>query len=258
MIIDKAAGHTEDYHYKVATGKVPGSTTWNKWGYNADIDAAAVETVWSPGGIFSRLTSASGVTVVSSSANDAAAGTGAQSIIIYAIDENFLTKLIVVTLNGTTPVVVPTGTATILGINRASIYLAGSGGVNAGDITITATTGGSTQAVIPLGEGSTQHAFFFVQAGHRALLDWLYINVVKTSGGSKPIVITKCWVTSLVSGAKYEVFRDYLDAAVENHNELRPPQPFVVGEKSLIEFQCDTDTNSTSVSLRFSLIEAKV
>jgi len=258
MIIDSAARITDNYHYNIAAGKVPGSTTWNKWGYNADIDSVSAETVWSPGGLFTRLTSASGVTVVSSSANDAAAGTGAQSITIYAIDENFLSKIFVVTLNGTTPVVVPTGTATILGINRASIYLAGSGGVNAGTITITATTGGTTQAAIPAGEGSTQHAFFFVQAGHQALMDWLYINMVKTSGGAKPIVITKCWVTSLVSGAKYEVFRDYLDAAVENHNELRPSQPFVVGEKSLIEFQSDTDSNDTAVSLRFSLIEVKL
>lgn len=245
-----------NYNYEVALGKWNDNTTWNKWGYNADIDTTTA-TIWSKQGLFTRLTSASGVTVVSTSTNDTAGGTGAQSIIIYAIDENFLTKIFVVTLNGTTPVVVPTGTATILGINRASIYLAGSTGQNAGTIGITATTGGTTQAEIPVGAGSTQHAFFFVQANHTALMDWLYINMVKTSGGGKPEIITKCWVTSLVSGAKYEVFRDYIDVAVENHTELRLAQPFVVGEKSLIEFQATTDTANTAVSLRFSLIEVK-
>jgi hypothetical protein len=245
-----------NYHYEVALGKWNNNTTWNKWGYNADIDTTTA-TVWSKQGLFTRLTSASGVTVVSTDVNDTAGGTGAQSIIIYAIDENFLTKIFVVTLNGTTPVVVPTGTATILGINRAAIYLAGSSGQNAGTIGITATTGGTTQAEIPVGAGSTQHAFFFVQADHTALMDWIYINMVKTSGGGKPTITTKCWVTSLVSGAKYEVFRDYIDVAVENHAELRPSQPFVVGEKSLIEFQATTDTVNTAISVRFSLIEVK-
>ena len=55
-----------------------------------------------------------------------------------------------------------------------------------------------------------------------------------------------------------ELFRDYIDAAVENHTEIRPSQPFVVGEKSLIEFQGETDTDNTAVSLRFSLIEALI
>jgi len=246
------------FNYEVALSKWVDNTTWNKWGYNADIDTGAAETIWANGGLFARLTSASGITVVSSSANDTSAGTGAQSIIVYSIDENRIAKQTVVTLNGTTPVVVSTGTLQILGINRVAIYLAGSGGVNEGTITITATTGGTTQATIPAGTGVTQQAFFFVQAGHTALLDWLYVNIAKIAGGgTQPLVTTKCWVTSLVSGAKYEVFRDYLDAGVENHNEYKPSQPFVVGEKSLIEFQSETTVNNTGVSIRFSLIEVR-
>lgn len=254
---DASVVRPTDFGYELALGKWEGTTLWNKWGYNADIDGAA-ETIWSSGGLFSRLTSASGLTVVSSSTADTAAGTGVQSIVIYAIDENYLAKTIVVTLNGTTPVIVPTGTLTTFGINRAAVYAAGSGGFNAGTITITATTGGAIQATIPLGEGSSQHAFFFVQAGHKALIDWLYINMIKTSGGGKPEIITKCWVTSLVSGARYEVFRDYIDVSVENHTHLNPAKPLlVVGEKSLLEFQSSTDTTNTAVSLRFNLTEIK-
>jgi hypothetical protein len=243
-----------NYHYQIALGQRAGETTWNKWGYNADVDLAATETVWSVGGLFARLTSASGMTVVSSSTDDAVGGTGAQSIIVYSVDANNVAQLNVVALNGTTPVVVPTGTMTFLGINRGSIYLAGSGGVNAGDITMTATTGGSTQAVIPTGEGSTQHAFFFIQDGHTALLDWLHLNIVKPAG-QNPVVTIKGWVTSLVSGAKYEVLRLIIDTSVQNIVELRPSQPFVIGEKSLFELQASTDKNDTHVSARFSLIE---
>jgi len=255
---DATLVRVNDYHYEVAMNKRTGNTTWNKWGYNADIDTGAAETVWSVGGTLTRLTAASGITVVSSDANDTAAGTGARSIILYVVDQNYIAQQVVVTLNGLTPVVVSTGTIQILGINRAAIYLAGTGGVNAGTITITATTGGSTQAQIPSGLGSSQQAFFFVQDNHTALLDWLYINMVRIGGGgSEPVITTKCWVTSLVSGAKYEVFRDYMDAAIENHTTLAPSQPFVVSEKSLIEFQTETTVNNTAVSLRFSLIETQ-
>jgi hypothetical protein len=160
----------------------------------------------------------------------------------------------VVTLNGTGSVVT---TNTFLGVNRAAIYAAGTGGVNAGTITITATTGGAVQTAIPATAGTSQHAFFFVQASHTALMDWLYINVNKLSGGTAPRVTVRGLVTSLVSRAKYEVFRTTIDTAVENTIEMRPSQPFVVGEKSLIEFQATTDTNNTVAAVRFSFIEER-
>ena len=129
-----------DFKYEVAEGLRQGYTTWNKWGYNPDIDVGT-ETVWSVGGTFTPLSSAGTLEVVSSSANDDGdpAGTGAQSIIIYGVDANYEEQTEVVTLNGTTAV---TTTNSWLGVNRAAIYLSGSGGINAGDISITAFRSG--------------------------------------------------------------------------------------------------------------------
>ncbi len=251
---DATSVRPTNFIYEVALGRRQGATTWNKWGYNADIDTASEETIWSPGGRITPLTTASTLTVVSSSANDDGdpAGTGARSIIVYGIDANRLSQTEVVTLNGTTNVVTST---TWLGINRIAIYLAGSLGVNDGTITATATTGGSTQAQIPAGQGSSQQAVFFTQANHQALADWLLINVNKIAGGTQPVVTIKAWVYSLVSGSRYEVFRHVIDTAVENSVELKPSQPFIIGEKSLLEFTATTDTNNTVASIRFSIIE---
>ena len=240
----------KDYHYSVAQGNIDNASTWNKWGYNGDISSASAETVWSPGGSFSPMSTAGVLSLASSSANDTSAGTGAQSIIIYGVDQDYLEQTEVVTLNGTSTV---TTSKQWLGINRMAVYLAGSNGFNVG--TITATGDSTTQAAIPAQEGSTQHAFFFVQASHSALMDWLIINAIKTSGGGNPEITTKCIVTSLVSGAKYDVFTDYMDTQRENFHQYTPSQPFVVGEKSLIEFVSETDTNNTAVSIRFSFIE---
>lgn len=251
---DSTSVRPSNFNYEVGLGRRQGYTTWNKWGYNPDIDAAASETIWSVGGVFAEMTTATTLDITSTDANDTSAGTGAQSIVIYGVDANYNEQIEVVTMNGATIV---TTTGSWLGVNRMSIYLAGSGGINAGDIDAVVTAGGSTQAQIPAGEGSTQHAFFFVPASHTFLLDWLFLNVVKTSGGGNPEIVIKAWVTSLVSGSKYEVFRDTVDTQRENHIELKPSQPFVVGEKSLLTFEGTTDTNNTAVSARFSGITVR-
>lgn len=247
---DATATRPTDYKYEVALGRRQGATTWNKFGYNGDIDIGT-ETLWSVGGTFTRISTARTLSVVSTDTNDTSGGTGANSVVIYGVDANWKSQTVVVTMNGTTPVVT---TETWMGVNRMAIYVAGSGLANAGTITATATTEATVQAQIEVGVGTTQSCIFFVPADHNALMDWLYITLTKNAGGTQPVITTKCWVTSLVSNAKYEVFRDYLDGAVERHTELRPSQPFVVGEKSIVEFQTTTDQNNTEVSLRFSLI----
>lgn len=250
---DATAVRPTEFKYEVAEGLRQGYETWNKWGYNPDIDNAATETVWAYGGLFTELSSAETLDVVSSSANDDGdpAGTGAQSIIIYGIDANHLPQTEVVTLNGVTTV---TTTNTWLGVNRVALYLAGSSGGNDGNITLTASTAATVQAYIPTGEGSTQQAFSFIPAKHVALMDWLYLNAVKDGGGGQPVVTVKAWVTSLVSGARYEVFRTLLDTQRGDHQELRPQQPFVIGEKSLLEFEASSTTNDSAVSIRFSYV----
>jgi len=58
-----------------------------------------------------------------------------------------------------------------------------------------------------------------------------------------------------VSGSRYDVMTDYMDVSIENAHQYTPSQPFVVGEKSLIEFEVTTDTDNTAGTVRFSLVE---
>lgn len=244
-----------DFKYESALGRRQGYTTWNKFGFNTDIDIGT-ETIWSTGGSFTRMSTARTLSIVSTSTDDdgSPAGIGANSVVVYGVDANWKAQTVIVTLNGTTPVVT---TETWLGVNRIAVYLAGSSGANVGVITATATTDLTIQAEVPAGVGTTQHAIYFVQADHQAIMDWLYITLVKNSGGTQPIVTVKAWVFSAVSNCWYEVFRDYLNGTIENHTELKPAQPFIVGEKSIIEFRATTDQNNTEVGVRVSLIEAR-
>jgi hypothetical protein len=114
------------------------------------------------------------------------------------------------------------------------------------------------QGQIPLGLGSSQQAIFFVYADHQMLLDWMLLNVNKLSGGgSSPRVTIKMLVHSFVSNSRYEVFRHTIDTSVENTVELKPSQPFQVGEKSVITVEATTDTNNTIASVRFSGVQIK-
>lgn len=235
-----------NFHEEVACGKRQGFTTWHKWGYNSDVDTAAPETIWEPGGNPTFLTSAETLDVVSSDANDTSAGTGATAVILYGIDSDRKSQTEVVTMDGTTTV---TTSNTWLGLNRVAIYTAGSGMQNAGKITITATTAGTTQATIPVGEGTTQQAIFFTQADHNFIARDLIIN---SAGATKPEVTIKGWVLSFLSNAKYEVFRLTMDTQRENTITYNPTNPFTVGEKSVLYFTAETDKNNTEVKIRFS------
>jgi hypothetical protein len=246
---DSISVRPSDYKYEVALGRRQGASTWNKFGYNTDVDSAAAEAVWSPGGAFVPLYTAEQLDIVSASAADDNGSTGANSIVVYGVDADWDVLTEVVTLDGTNTVQT---VGSFFGVNRMSVYLAGSGRANAGAITATAPVAGTTQAQVPAGSGTTQQAIFCVPRCHQFLADWLRINVTKTTGGSSPRVTVRGWVYSAVSNCKYEVFRCDVDTSVENQVTIDPSQAFVVGEKSFLWFECTTNTNDTVCGVRFS------
>ena len=174
---------------------------------------------------------------------------GAQSIIIYGLDENWDEVLEIVPLNGTTNVVTSTQW---IGINRISVYASGSGNSNAGTITATATSSGYTLAQMPAAEGTTQQLVFYVPRNSQFLSTWLYFNAVKLSGGGQPTFDLKGYVYSNITDSEYEIYRDAIDTTRSNRLQLNPPEPFVVGEKSILWFTAETSVNDATIRGRFS------
>jgi hypothetical protein len=247
---DSISVRPSDYHTEVATGRRQGSEIWNKFGYNVDVDTGADEIIASWGGTFQFLTTGETIDIVSSSANDVnTTGTGAYGLVIYGVDENWDSAVEVVFLNGTTTV---TTTSQWIGINRISVYSAGSLQENDGVIDVTATTSGYQMAQMPATQGTSQQCIFYVPAKHKFLADWMLFNVLKTSGGSKPELDIFGYVYSAVSNAKYEVYRGAMDISLINTLEVNPHLPFIVGEKSILWFNASTNVNNTSVKCRFS------
>lgn len=175
----------------IAMGKIAGAFVWNALGHNPDVDTGVSlpEDIWEGGGVYPWMTGATSLEIVSASALDTAAGTGARTFTVSALDVNFAPVTFTVTMNGLTPVAFP---QQIYRLNRVVIASAGSGGTNAGDITIRNTGGGTTRAIVRAGFGITRSSAYTVPAGMS-----LYICTY-TMSINRPTTVRDCTLAGLI------------------------------------------------------------
>lgn len=169
------------YLFSVAAGAVDGVKIIKKFGQNPAVDSTA--TIWDEGGIYEYLTSAQNVSIASTSANDTELGTGARSVRVSGLDENWLEKDEVVTLNGQTPVVI---SGQYIRIFRMEVLSAGSTGSGEGTIrsgigTFTAGVPSQTLAAINNGLNQTLMAMYTVPDDKVAIFGEFFANSGKSS-----------------------------------------------------------------------------
>lgn len=230
-----------DSPINVARGFVVGREIWEKYGYNDDVDTGAEETIWPVGGTVTFLTAASTFTITSSSGNDDDGGTGARTLDIYYIDENKVDQVGTVTMNGVGDTVTPFSG---FGINRARVATSGSVATNDGNITITATTGGTTQAYIAAGDGITHQTFFFIPANKQAIPFFFFLGA--TSSGAGKVVTLKLY-SILENGTRLNIGRYQIDTDVQDSLAIESPASDPFPEKTIIELRASTSVDNTSV-----------
>lgn len=177
-----------DFQTLAAMGKITGAQVWDKIGSSEVIPTTTFM-------ILSNVTSASFISnfppvpqqlqLVSSSANDAAAGTGAQQVTIeYLTDPGSATKFTrfseIVTLNGTTPV--NTVATNISRIERVHVSRVGSTSVSQGNILLQSVGGATTFEKIVAGENVSRTAVHFVPNGYMCIITDLMFGSI-TAGG---------------------------------------------------------------------------
>lgn len=150
----------------VTLGKIPGTAQVFKFGKTTNADSGVPTDVWDGANpstsqaIWIRPTAARTHDIVSTSALDAAAGTGMRTIAVFGLTDWDTAEVSeIITLNGTTNV--PTVNPYVI-IHRMAGLTAGSGGVNAGDISATAQVDTTLTALMLTGEGQTQMAILGV------------------------------------------------------------------------------------------------
>jgi hypothetical protein len=170
-----------DHFLDEATSKQSDRQVVQKFGANPSVSAGTLEDIWYGGGIYTGfLTSASAIRIqAGGNTNDTAAGTGARSVVIIGLDENWEEASEEIATNGTSASTATT--TTFIRVYRAYSADAGAyGGANTGDIVLE-TTGGIIVGAIEAAKGQTQLAIYTVPAGKSAFVR----RVSATVGGSK-------------------------------------------------------------------------
>lgn len=238
-----------DYYMDAATGRIPGVATVNKFGRNTDIDTAAEEDVWDGGGTWNEPSTTQVYTVTSTSADDAAAGTGARTVQIYGLDSTGLEANETITMTGLTPV---TLTASLQMVHRMVVRSAGSGGVNAGMVTANANTDGNVTAQINAGNNQTLMAVYKIPSNYigGCLVSYYGgINRSNTTGSTDVVVKAKpngeVWQIKQVNGAI---------ATGGSHLNHRYGTPQCFDPLTIVKMSMLVSANNMDVSAGFDLV----
>ncbi len=190
---DAGAQLTGDFLTEVALGNVSNYEMGTKFGRNSDIDIGQVEDIWNGGGDYTghTLTAPETVDVESTAGADNSTGTGARTVRIFGLESDTATEYTSedITLNGGTAV---TSTRSWWRVNRVIVLTAGSGGANAGTITVDPTTTGASARFVsmPAGYNQTVIAAYTVPADRAFLLKRVRASIVRSNGGAGSATIS--------------------------------------------------------------------
>lgn len=160
--------------------KGPGYSPVNKFGENSDIDTGSVpETIWTQGGVFPFLDAGIEMDLVSTSAADASAGTGARTVTMTRYDDSNNEIIADFTLTGLTRVEIPG--LVKLG-SRIEALTTGTGNTNAGRIVLVDRASGLViYQAVEIGEGQTLSTPQMCPAGKKGLIRFLYATYARVS-----------------------------------------------------------------------------
>ncbi len=193
---------TYPFLHAVARGIIPGAGTFRVIGKNADIDNAR-EDLWETGGDYVFPPDAGvQMQVISTSAADAPAGTGARTVDIHYLDADGYEREETVVLNGTSAV--NTVATNIRRVQDFHVKTAGSSASAGGTITLRNTTATATYSSIQPGNGRARQAIWTVPAG-------------------KVAYITEAWIGGNADGGSLANYAEgYLRGTCDFSGELTP------------------------------------
>ena len=233
-----------DYDVLVKMGLIPGIRDFTVFGINSNLNANDGNTdIWPIDGVDLIIPSAPGlVTVSSTSNNDTAAGTGAQQIIAFGLN-NGVEVFEVIPTNG---IVGNTGIVEMDFINNFFISVCGATKKNQGDIQLTIAGTAGIQRFIPALVAFDSCSQQKIPAGKTALIAAVTISIDTNSGqGSKTALITGVVETG---GVEREVFKETVTTAgLSVFQQTFKIYADAIPENSIIRFKADSDDNSITV-----------
>lgn len=232
----------------IAKGKVTGDRLVRVVGRRSNI-ASTEDDVWtggeaatSPVAQRTLPASAGTLSIVSTDADDTAAGGGARTVLVVGLSPDWGEIRETVSLNGTTPV---STTLSFLRVNEVRVATAGSTGTNEGEIKVTHSgTGTPLQAHILGGAGVAQMASYSVPARVRAIV------VRSFADASVEDVPVKLYQRS-ATGARQTVRDHKLGFAPLDHDHQGA---LVIEEMTDVWFRASVSTGTAYVAAGLDLV----
>jgi len=240
-----------DNFLNIARQRIPKTSSIHKFGRNPSVGNAP-ETVWMHGGkyVYLAVGAASTLYAYSADSEDSASGTGARTVTIQGLDNNFNLIEETVTVGGAAT------TLEFLRVYRAFVATAGSLNTNKGNVLISTASGGGGTVLADIGFigvgttfglGQTQLALYTIPAGKTGYLTtW---NVGLAPANNKATVVLK---SRELNGDGPFRTQDIVDLVGGYHHQ-NYSSPLRFPEKTDIEVLASGDTGSI-VSSSFDII----
>ncbi len=244
-----------DFYATVGRNCLPGFKPESKFGRNPEIDiGSAPEDVWNGGGLYTGQPTGAPelVTVVSTSAADAAAGTGMQTIRFVGLQSATDTaeSFEDVTLNGTTPVV---SVNSWYRIYRAFGMTYGSGATNAGTITIAhQVTTANVFVSLPIGVGQTTIGAYTIPDQTTGQILSFHANLARAAGNAGS-AFASLLIREFGTGG-YNSKRSF---TLTNQMAYQPPWVFpiiVPAQADILVRVEDVSDNDTQIAVEFDIL----
>lgn len=217
----------------IVSGQLEGYSSANKFGLNTDVDTGSTpEDLWGNGGLYTGfpVSDVEPIEVLSSSADDAAAGTGLRTVTIQGLDADWNRASETLTLDGVTPV---QSVNTYRRVHTMQGVTAGSGGFNVGTITVRhATTETNIFLVMQPLTNQTNCSGFTVPANHSGYLLSTFGSLRGSVNGT-----ADCVVATRNFGSVFRYRRPFAVTAQYNHN-ITLAMPIFLQEKTDIIIRC--------------------
>jgi hypothetical protein len=186
------------YGQRVADG-LEGVFPIRMLGFATNVDNVEID-VWNQNIKYPFSAASFNLSIVSSSANDTALGTGIRSVKVYYLDSNYIMKSEVLSLNGTTQVFgIPND---VYRINLVVAEEVGSGGSAQGTILI--RTGGVTRSMISIGYTKSVQAIITVPEGFNAYITAFGVSSGNPTSGRFTMFKLQATMQELMSGNIYK------------------------------------------------------
>jgi hypothetical protein len=238
---------SKDFAFEIQKGNITGHSLVTMVGHNNAV-GAAIEDIRTAGGTYTFLDTAIAMTLSSDNANDTVLGTGARTVLISGLDNNYNLISETKSLAGQTAVAL---TNSYLRVHEMRVLTAGAnnqaynlGNIYVGSGTVTAGVPAVIHQSADIGENYGRAARYTIPLGYTG---YMLEHDFSATGNN---VAAECFIYSRLFGEAFVVRRRFM--AVESNYDFRGYA--ILPEKSDIVARAYVSQGSTDIASSFTMI----